>query len=91
MALQNVAGENVVQWTLNIAIAIVAFMWKVTYGRLEKRMSSTEEKIERQASQFASKADLAQLREDYNRMIQHIDNRFDNLTNLLQLIINGKK
>ena len=91
MALQDAVGENIIQWTLNIAIAVVAFMWRITYGRLEKRMTCVEEKLERQASQFASKDDLAQLREDYNRMIQHIDNRFDNLTNLLQLIINGKK
>lgn len=34
--------------------------------------------------------DIQQVREDYKTFVQHLDERFNNLTSLIQLIINGK-
>ncbi len=87
-------ANTVIQTLLAFLMGVGTFVWKLTYGRMDRQITDLYKKTNafekscgdcRQDNDklFASQDDLNVIRQTHTEMLQHIDRRFDNLTAII--------
>ena len=94
MAALELTNEGMLHAIIEFLFGIVLCLGKWTFGRMEKRVESVEDRVslyekscgeckQDNEARFASQDDLNVIRKSHADMLQHIDRRFDNLTAII--------